>query len=202
MARALELRKIEQQRPREAPGLAKSATSNCETFDASNNTDIMDCISNYYTTDFPYGASSILPSSYDRSAGAYNMRVRIINQSYRKGLKKKAYGVTAMSIRKSGSGDPFFGLTESSCPTYNVIGQSGTVEYRRTGDYFSVVVKVENSSWQTGRCEVRHRTSRSGGAQSRHTAKYTSIDFRYWSDGEPYARESGPYSIINNKKLE
>ncbi len=201
VARALELRKTEQQRPREAPGLAKSATSDCETVDASNNTDIMDCISNY-TTDFSYGTSSILFSSYDRSAGAYNMRVRIINQSYCKGLKKKAYGVTAMSIRKSGSGDPFFGLTESSCPTYNVIEQSSTVEYRRTGDYFSVVVKVENSSWQTGRCEVRHRTSRSGGAQSRHTAKYTSIDFRYWSDGEPYVRESGPYSIINNKKLE
>ena len=199
VAEALELRKAEKQRFQKAQTLAKSAAS-CSTWTGSNSRDFGECFASS-PTDFPYGTSSILPSGYDRSAGPYDVRGYMINQSYRSGLKKKAYGATQISIRKSGSGDPFFGLTESSCPTYDVYEPSGSIFVRRTGDYFSVEVKVESDPWETARCEVSDNASRSGGAQSKHTAEYTDIYFLYWDSGNPIADVAGPYSIMTDFDL-
>lgn len=135
----------------------------------SNSIDYRYCYG-LYTTLFPDGTATWLPSDYDTSAGYYDVRVKMLNQSYTDGFKKKAYGVTGSSIRKNGSGDPYFGLTSTSCPTYSDVVRSGTIEYQESGYYFNVGVKVESDVWEYAACEWSDKADRSGGAQSYHDA--------------------------------
>ena len=123
----------------------------------------------------------------------------MLNQSYTSGFKKKAYGVTGTSIRKSGSGDPYFGLTSGVCPTYTDVRWSGSIEVQESGYYFNVGVKVESDGWEYAACEWSDNADRSGGAQSYHSA-----DMRErWYDSSVYGGITGTtHMLVSSEYLQ
>ncbi len=171
----------------------------CDSAQAGpNSTDFRYCYADHSTL-FPNGTSHLLPAGYDRSPGNYDVRVMMLNQSYRKGFKKKAYGVTGTSIRKHGSGDSYFGLVSENCPTYTDVRWLGSIEVEESGYYFNVGVKVEGDGWAFGPCERSDSAGRSGGAESRHSS-----DMRArWYDPTVFGGITGmTYLLLSDEYLQ
>jgi hypothetical protein len=119
-------------------------------------------------TYIPVNMSGFLPSGYQTASGYYDTRVWMLNQSYRKVFKKKAYAATQIQVRRAGSGNAFFGLGEV-CPIYNdyVDEPPYTINNR---NMFEVQVRVEGRTSSRRGCYVSYRADRSGGSESYHWA--------------------------------
>lgn len=117
-------------------------------------------------TYIPFSMAGFLPSGYQTASGSYNTRVWMINQSYKKFLKKKAYAATQIQVRRSGSSDAYFGLS-SICPVYNdyVDIPPYATNYK---NMFEVRVRIEGSTSLREACFVSRDADRSGGSESNH----------------------------------
>ncbi len=168
------------------PSTQLSASGNCTSWSASDSRDFATCeVRNTY---IPYNMSGFLPAGYQTGSGDYNTRIWMINQSYRKGFKKKAYGATQVQVRRLYSNDPYFGLGEV-CPV--IQRYDGQIRYY---DLFEVEVRVEGDSSGRSGCIASERTGRSGGAQSYHSAWTFFVD----AVNGPGSEAEGYYNRLNN----
>ena len=133
--------------------LAKTSSfATCYYRGSTNYRDTMECFVDQPTL-FPDGAGIYLPPHYEATPGYYEVRLFLLNSSYRDFLAKRSYGLTETSIRKVGSDDPYFGLAANSCPTYAdvvVVRNDSESEYEYTvqiGNYFDAEVTIEGERY-------------------------------------------------------
>ena len=114
---------------------------------------------------FPYNMTNIVAPGHQGAPGDYDVRAWMLNQSYRKVFKKKAYAVTQAQIRRVGDPAGFTGL--QVCPAFDdsVDLPPYTIVLRNA---FEVEVRVEGSTSSRVGCIVNHRADRSGGSESTH----------------------------------
>ena len=139
-------------------GPAADARSFCTDVPLNNDRDAKYCeLDDLYISDGQFN----LPSGYADGSGTYRVRAWLLNQSYRSGFRKKAYGVTQIQVRKLVPNNPnFFGLSEATCPQ-NLT--TSPFSY-----YFRTQTNVEGQLSGLEYCIASKTASRRGGAQSEH----------------------------------
>lgn len=156
---------------------AGSRSPACTYLGQSNSIDRAECLVGQVSLP---NMSAYLPSYYNTAGGDYDVKINVLNQSYRKGFKKKAYGNTQTTVRRSGSGDAYYGLgSTNGCPGYIVQFPPNDPDYGQFRGHFSNRLQLEGSysGWED--CIARKTTDRSGGAQSNHYAQYWTIGYSF-----------------------
>ena len=156
---------------------AGSRNPSCTYLGQSNSVDRAECFVGQVSLP---DMSAFLPSTYSTAGGNYDVRINVLNQSYRKVFKKKAYGNTHTSVRRAGSNDEFFGLgVVNGCPGYIVQFPPTAPDYGQFRGYFSNRITLEGSTSAWSDCVARRTTDRSGGAESYHDAQYRAIGYSF-----------------------